>query len=159
MGYEHTQKGPWRFLGYFFALIFVPVIWAAGDEPMAVLALGGAMLLTVALCEGFSRLTIRDDGDQLSVAFGPPPVWHTHIAYRDIESIERDRSTFLDGWGVHWLPGRGTIYNVWGYDCVRIKTPKRTVRLGTNDVDQLVAFLTAKRYEYRTAAENRALGA
>ena len=38
MGYEHTQKGPWRFLGYFFALLFVPVIWAASEEPMAVLA-------------------------------------------------------------------------------------------------------------------------
>lgn len=155
MGYQHTQKGPWRLLGYFFALVLAPVIWAASDEPMAVLTLGGAMLLVIALCEGFSRLTIRDDGDQLSVAFGPPPVWQTHIPYRDIESIEPSRSTFLDGWGVHWLPGWGTIYNVWGFDCVRIKTGKRTVRLGTDDVDQLVAFLTAKRYEYRTAAENR----
>lgn len=159
MGYDHTQKGPWRFLGYFFAVILVPIVWAASEDPMAVLVLGSSMLLVIALCEGFSRLTIRDDGDQLSVSFGPPPVWQTHISYRDIESIEPDRSTFLDGWGVHWLPGRGTIYNVWGFDCVRIKTAKRIVRLGTNDVDRLVAFLTAKRYEYRTAAENRAIEA
>lgn len=156
MGYEHTQKGPWRFLGYFFALIMAPAAWAASEEPMAVLGIAGGMLLVVVLCEGFSRLTIRDDGDQLSVLFGPPPVWQTHISYRDIESVAPDRSTFLDGWGVHWLPSRGTIYNVWGYDCVRIKTGKRTVRVGTDDVDGLVAFLTAKRYEYRTAAENRA---
>ena len=159
MGYEHTQRGPWRFLGYFLALVMVPVMWSASEEPMAVLLFGGVMVMTVVLCEGFSRLTIRDDGDQLSVSFGPPPVWQTHVSYRDIESIEPDRSTFLDGWGVHWLPGRGTIYNVWGFDCVRIKAGKRTLRLGTNDMDRLVAFLTAKRYEYRTAAENRALEA
>jgi hypothetical protein len=100
-------------------------------------------------------LTIRDDGDQLSVSFGPPPVWRTQILYRDIESIDPDRSTFLDGWGVHWMPGKGMIYNVWGFDCVRVRTDNRTVRLGTNDVDTLVAFLTAKRYEFRTAAQNR----
>lgn len=156
MGYEHTQRGPWRFIGYFYALVMTPVLWMAGDSPIAVLLLGGAVLLVIVLCEGFSRLTIQDEGDRLNVAFGPPPLWHTEIAYRDIESIEPARSTFLDGWGVHWLPGRGTIYNVWGYDCVRVKTAKRIVRLGTNDVDRLVAFLTAKRYEYRTAAENRA---
>ena len=155
MGYEHTQTGPWKYLGYLFALILAPAIWAASDEPMAVLTLGGAALLVILLCEGFSRLTIRDDGDRLAVVFGPPPVWRTQIFYRDIESVEPDRSTFLDGWGIHWLPGRGTIYNVWGYDCVRIKTDRRTVRLGTDDVDTLVAFLTAKRYEYRTMAENR----
>ncbi len=156
MGYEHTQKGPWRFLGYVFALALLPVLWAASDDPMAVLAIGGAVLLVIVLCEAFSRLTIRDDGDRLSVVFGPPPVWRTQVLYRDIESVEPDRSSFLDGWGVHWLPGKGTIYNVWGFDCVRVKTPRRTVRLGTDDVDRLVAFLTAKRYEYRTAAENRA---
>lgn len=159
MGYEHTQKGPWRFLGYFFALTLIPVVWAASDEPMAVVAIGGVMFLLVAVCEGFSRLTIRDEGDRLAVSFGPPPVWRTHIAYRDIESVEAARSNFLDGWGVHWIPGRGTIYNVWGYDCVRVTTPNRTVRLGTDDVERLVAFLTAKRYEYRTVAQNRAEGA
>ncbi len=155
MSYEHTQTGPWHFLGYLFALIMVPVIWEAGDEPMAVLVLGAAMLPVIALTAGFSRLTIRDDGDQLGVYFGPPFVWRTRIAYRDIESVQPDRSTFWDGWGVHWMPGKGTIYNVWGFDCVRVKTAKRTVRLGTDDAPRLVAFLTAKRYECRTAAENR----
>ena len=157
MGYEHTQKGPWRFLGYVIALLMLPTAWVASDEPVAVLVVGAGMLLVIAVTEGFSRLTIRDDGDQLAVLFGPPPVWQTRISYRDIESVEPDRSTFLDGWGVHWLPGRGTIYNVWGYDCVRVRTGKRTLRLGTDDIERLVAFLTAKRYEYRTAADNRAL--
>lgn len=150
MGYEHTQTGPWKYLGYFFAAAMIPAVWAASDEPLAVLTLGGAMLLLILLCEGFSRLTIRDDGDRLGVYYGPPPVWRTQVLYRDIESVEPDRSTFLDGWGVHWIPGRGTTYNVWGYDCVKLKVGRRTIRLGTDDVASLAAFLTAKRAEFRT---------
>lgn len=155
MGYNHTQKGPWKYLGYLIAVMMVPLIWTVSDEPLAVLLSGGVVLLVLILTEGFSRLTIRDDGDRLGVFFGPPAVWHTHIAYRDIESVEPDRSTFLDGWGVHWVPGRGTTYNVWGFDCACVKTAKRTVRIGSDDVPRLVAFLTAKRYESRTAADGR----
>jgi len=151
MGYEHTQRGPWRWIGYAIVVALVPVLWQVADEPVAVVLIAGGAALIMVTTEGFSRLTIRDDGDRLGVYFGPPPIARTQIAYRDIDTVEADRSTFLDGWGIHWTPGRGVIYNVWGYDCVRITADRRVIRLGTDDVDTLVAFLTAKRYEYRAA--------
>lgn len=144
MGYEQTQTGPWKYLGYLVAAGIAPGLWTASDEALAVLAIGGVMLLVVVVCEGFSRMTIRDEGDRLGVYFGPPPVWWTRIPYREILSAEPARTTFLDGWGVHWMPGRGTTYNVWGFDCVKITTARRTIRLGTDDAETLAAFLTAQ---------------
>ncbi|MGI6417969.1 MAG: hypothetical protein ACOX1P_20135 [Thermoguttaceae bacterium] len=144
MGYEHTQRGPGRYLGYLAAAGMVPLIWTAGNDTLAAVAIGAAALLVVVVCEGFSRLTIRDEGDRLGVHFGPPPVWRTHILYRDMVSAEQAKTTFLDGWGVHWMPGRGMTYNVWGFDCVKIKTARRTIQLGTDDAGGLAAFLAAK---------------
>ena len=144
MGYEHTQRGPWRYLGYLAAAGMVPLIWTAGNDTLAAVAIGAAALLVAVVCEGFSRLTIRDEGDRLGVYFGPPPVWRTHILSRDLVSAEQAKTTFLDGWGVYWMPCRGMTYTVWGFDCVKIKTARRTIQLGTDDAGGLAAFLAAK---------------
>ena len=53
--------------------------------------------------------------------------------HQDIEDPEVGRSRLIDGWGIHWVPGRGWTYNLWGFRCVQIKHLGRTVRIGTDD--------------------------
>ncbi len=36
-------------------------------------------------------------------------------------AVSAARSNWLDGWGIHYFPGRGIIYNLWGFDCVRVQ--------------------------------------
>ena len=89
----------------------------------------------------FMQLTVRDEQDALAVRFGPLPLFFTRIPYDKIRSVEPDRTTLLDGWGIHYLPGRGTTFNIWGFHCVRVELENRTIRIGTDDVENLVAFL------------------
>ena len=69
---------------------------------------------------------------------------HKRFAYDTIESADRSRTKIIDGWGIHWVPGRGMTYNLWGFDCVEFDVGKRQVRVGSDDVDNLVAFLRHK---------------
>jgi hypothetical protein len=54
------------------------------------------------------------------------------------------KSDLLDGWGMHWVPGRGWIWNAIGRDCVEIELAGRRFRVGTNDVPGLLALLTRR---------------
>jgi len=72
------------------------------------------------------------------------PLFGTSIHYSEITDVAPDRSTFLEGWGVHYMPGRGWIYNLSGFDCVRITMGRKTVRVGTDDQENLVCFLRTK---------------
>jgi hypothetical protein len=47
----------------------------------------------------------------------------------------------MDGWGIHYVPFRGWTYNLWGFDCVVLQLGSKTVRIGTDDADNLLAFL------------------
>ena len=85
---------------------------------------------------------IRVSGqDALAVRFGPLPLFFTRIPYDKIRSVEPGQTTLLDGWGIHYLPGRGTTFNIWGFHCVRIELESRTLRIGTDDVENLTQFL------------------
>jgi len=52
-----------------------------------------------------------------------------------------DRTRFIDGWGIHWIPWRGWTYNLWGFRCVRLKHLGRTIRIGTDDPEGLRDYL------------------
>ena len=56
----------------------------------------------------------------------------------------RGRSSWIDGWGIHWIPGRGYTYNLWGFSCAKLDVRGRTVRIGSDDADKLVEFLKSK---------------
>ena len=47
--------------------------------------------------------------------YGPLPVFSESIRYSDITLVEYDRSGVIDGWGIHWVPGRRTTRNLWGF--------------------------------------------
>ncbi len=144
MGYEHTQRGHWYLILLAVAIGCVATGWLLRHEPAGhYISLGIAILLTVlALC--FIQLTVRDEQDALAVRFGPFPLFFTRIPYDRIRDAQPGRTTLLDGWGIHYLPGRGTTYNIWGFSCVRIDLDNRIVRIGSDDVENLVMFLRSR---------------
>jgi len=143
--YEHKQYGPWWWLIIGVAVIQLAAAYLIGIQSQAAgVSLGvlGCLLFLLSLC--FRYLMIRDEGEYLSVRFGPIPLFGAKIRYRDIESVEPDRTTVLDGWGLHWVPGRGTTINIWGFDCVKLRVRGRTIRIGTDDRDNLYRLIKTK---------------
>ena len=143
--YFHTQVGPIAWiLGLVAAAFFGLALFAhQADRPFFGLVALGALLLGLAPC--FHRLTVRDDGDQLTVRFGPIPLFGTKIKYADITRVEPGRLDWLDGGGIHYVPGRGWVYNLWGPDCVHIfKDRPRPIRVGSDDLKGLLEFLKRK---------------
>jgi hypothetical protein len=140
MLYRHTQKSP---LGWMLLLVTTGCgvgAWLTRDLGMAGV---GALPALFAAC--FWTLTVEDGVDHLAVRFGPVPVFGTRIRYDAMTSVEAGRSTLIDGWGIHFVPGRGWTYNLWGWDCVVIGRGQGAVlRVGTDDAEGLVAFLNAR---------------
>ena len=73
-----------------------------------------------------------------------------YLTYVFIPAFALFTSGLMDGWGIHWNPKHGWIYNIWGYDCVKIMRGEKAVRIGTNDLPGLLALLTEKATESGT---------
>jgi len=143
MGYCHRQNAPLHFI--LLAITLAMLVFALNipeDGAKLTVLLVAVSCFLISLC--FGHLVVRDDRDALSVRFGPLPLFGVRVPYAQIMAAEAARSTFLDGWGVHWMPGKGWIYNLWGRDCVRIHMGRKTVRVGTDDVAGLLAFLKTR---------------
>ncbi len=142
--YNHTQRAP---LGYILgaSAVGIAVVGAlSNDHPGAVvvvIATAGLVFLA-ALC--FGRMAVSDAGEHLAIRYGPLRVFRKRIRYADITKVERGRSKFIDGWGIHWIPWRGTTYNLWGFDCAVLRVKGKIVRVGSDDADNLVEFLRGK---------------
>ena len=144
MSYSHTQRGPiWVMLAFFGAAAFAGAWMARGEMPLA-LTLAGLGAVMVVLALSFGTLTVRDDGDSLAIRYGPLPLFRKRISYGSITSAEASRSTLIDGWGIHYIPGRGWTFNLWGWTCVRLRVNGRTIRVGSDDAENLARFLGTK---------------
>lgn len=141
MSYQHTQYGYFHLVMYpIAAAMLVAAWWLSADAQAALgLSMAGLIVLLVGFC--FQSLTIVDLGNRLQLRFGPLPLFYKSFWYEDIESAESGTSSLLDGWGIHWVPGRGWTYNLWGFDCAVLRINNRTVRIGTDEPAQLVSFL------------------
>ena len=84
----------------------------------------------------FGSLTISDEGEWLALRFGPLPVLRKTIRYADITGVEVGRTTIIDGWGIHYMPGRGWTYNIWGFGCVKLTLGRKIIRVGTDDAEE-----------------------
>ena len=142
--YEHTQKGHLHLIVYSAAVALFVVTWASLDDlpTMIIPYLAACLMVLAGWC--FKTLTVRDEGEHLAVRFGSLRVFRTCIPYAQMIAVETARSSVIDGWGVHWMPGKGWIYNLWGFDCVRINLGRKKVRIGTDDPQGLTEFLKTK---------------
>lgn len=145
--YDHRQKSPLCCLLYALA---VGILIAAGVlinvPPQSVLSLvlfisSGVILIIAA---GFHYLTVADEIDRLSISFGPLPLFRRTVVYDQIVSAEVDRTTVIEGWGIHLSPRGGWVWNLWGRDCVKIQLQKGTLRVGTDDAENLARFINGK---------------
>ena len=73
--------------------------------------------------------TIHYEGDSLSIRFGPLPVLRKTIRYADITGVETGHTKVIDGWGIHYIPGRGWTYNLWGFGCVKLTRGRKKGRV------------------------------
>jgi hypothetical protein len=142
MSYDHTQRAP-----LYLVLVAGAVVEAGvGVWLLAVQRVVGGVLLVAAvgmtlLAFCFAWLRVRDEGDHLAVRYGPVPLVGKRIPYSQMLEAEPARSSVIDGWGIHYRPGAGWIWNLWGFGCVALRLRTKQLRIGTDDVAGLVAFL------------------
>ena len=142
MQYNHTQTGGLQLILYVTAGIFAAGAWFTRDvDPVMWIILLSTAAAVLLLVFAFYHLRVCDEGDCLAIRYGPLPLFRKRIPYARITAVEPDRSTFLDGWGIHYVPLRGWTYNLWGFDCVKLTLGRKVIRVGTDDVENLIEFL------------------
>jgi hypothetical protein len=149
--YDHTQRAPLHRLLTGLAVFMLtglalPDAGGALDATVMIVGLAAVFFL-LSLC--FGHLRVHDAGDALELRFGPLPLATKRVPYAGIRAAEPARSKWIDGWGVHWVPGRGWTWNLWGYDCVELDTFGGTLRIGTDEPERLAAFLRERIAERR----------
>ena len=149
MEYDHTQKAP---LHWFLAIpgsLMLVSAWYAPDPAWVagVLSVVGGVMIALSMC--FRTLRVHAGAERLHLAFGPIHLFRSALRYDQIVGARADRSRWFEGWGIHRWPGRGWLWNLWGFDCVALDLRDgTTLRIGTDDVPGLVEHVTA-----RTAGE------
>ncbi|MEQ9409629.1 MAG: hypothetical protein RIK87_17975 [Fuerstiella sp.] len=142
--YAHTQRGWIHWICYIAAVVMFAGSAATGGlgspVPGIVLLASGALCAVLGL--GVQALTVSDGGDRLLVAFGPLPLFRTSISYAEIAEVTVGRTRWIDGWGLHYVPGRGWTYNINGWDCVEIRRSNgRLLRVGTDEPQRLASVI------------------
>ncbi|MEL7498639.1 MAG: hypothetical protein AAFN77_13615 [Planctomycetota bacterium] len=152
--YQHTQKSPLNLLLYLPAIFLFFVAWQIRENapPSVTVAIIAIVLIVLAL--SFQSLTIRDDEDALDIRYGPLNFFGLRIPYDQITHAQPSNSSLIDGWGIHFIPLRGWTVNLWGFECVLIsRKDKKDIRIGTDDSENLVAFLQSRSRTIDTATE------
>lgn len=140
--YEHRQ---WTWLpgiGVIAALVAVgiattsvPTKWSDYTHWIWIVPVVAALPAVV-----FSSLWTAVDASTLRWHFGPS-FWRKSIALTDIAQVEVIRTSFWNGWGIRHTR-RGWLYNVAGFDAVRVTTRNGTsVLIGTDDVKRFAAAI------------------
>jgi len=144
-GYDHTQRAPMHWILWAVVVLVAGIAWLTRGEPGTLVPLGIVECLCVIAALAFKWLRVCDAGEALLIAFGPLPLARKRIRYSDVAGVEMARSTLVDGWGIHYVIGRGWIWNLWGRDCARLTLRNgRHFRIGTDDPAGLVAFLESR---------------
>jgi hypothetical protein len=138
--YRHTQTAPiWLILVAFVPALVAGALAADAMALRAILLIAAAVFLLLAAC--FRSLTVEDGGDHLVVRYGPLPLFQKRFAYADMADVAAGRSRTIDGWGIHYVPGRGWTYNLWGYECVELRYRGVLLRIGSDEAGNLARFL------------------
>jgi hypothetical protein len=144
MSYSHTQYGKLHYLLWIVAAGEFALAWVLRGIPTILPILVCVGLVVLVLSLAFVRLTVCDEVTHLAVRYGPLPIFSKQFPYAELTAVEPCRSTWIDGRGIHYMPGRGWIYNLSGYDCVKLALGDKTVRIGTDEPEKLAAFLRTK---------------
>jgi hypothetical protein len=150
--YKHVQHTPGLLLQLMYVIGLFVVLGRVliGEQPIPWFS--PPILLFILIFAGsFHHLTVEDKRERLSVSFGPIPLFRRTIRYDDIVGVEIGRTTILDGWGIHWSLRGGWVWNIWGRDCVVLQLRKGILRVGTDDAENLAAFVRGRIGERRAS--------
>jgi len=140
MRYEHVQYGYWGAGTLVFVLIMgaITLPEAFASSTVGGWALTASLVVIFAITALFSKLTVRIEDTLLTASFGRG--WPQRVIdLSDVATAAAVRNTWIQGWGIRKISG-GWMYNVWGLDAIEFTTKSGTlVRIGTNDVDDLLA--------------------
>ncbi len=133
--YSHTQRATLILAVMIGAVVAVAIATVLAGQPYWPLGIVAAILVVTAWL--FSSLTIRITPDTICWHFGPG-LFHWIRPLSTIESADRSRSHWWNGWGIRFT-GFGWLYNVSGFDIlvITLKNGKR-FGLGTDDPDGLL---------------------
>ena len=142
-GYSHTQKAPLCLIPLRLgAVLLCPSLdgWRYSEYSRRWRCGPGHRLAR----PGLPSSERRGRGDRLAIRFGPVPLFRRTMRYADIEKVEVGRTRILDGWGIHYSIRGGWVWNLWARDCVVVHLKKGTLRIGTDDAENLARFLEGK---------------
>ncbi len=154
--YYHRQRAPLCLILYGLAVAFFVIAWFVRTVPpqstlSLIFVLVGLVILILAT--GFHHLTVADEIDRLRISFGPLPLFQRSVLYEEVIRADVDRTTFIEGWGIHLSPRGGWVWNLWGRDCVTLQMKHGTLRIGTDDAENLAAFVNGRVEELGLNAE------
>jgi hypothetical protein len=138
--YKHTQIA-WSIIvpADIAALVCLYLVFA---KDITVAAVG--FFILVILTYLFYALTVIGTEETLQVKFGIGLVRKT-FRLKDIQTVEPFRTSFWHGWGIHYSPD-GTVFNVSGYDAIRLTmSDRKRYIIGTDDRDRLMRYIEANR--------------
>ena len=140
MRYEHVQYGYWGPGTVVFVLIMgmITLPEAFDSSTAGGWALTASLVAIAVITVLFSKLTVQIQDAELSASFGHG--WPRRVVdLSDVATATSVRNTWIQGWGIRKISG-GWMYNVWGLDAIEFTmTSGDLVRIGTNDVDNLLA--------------------
>ena len=141
--YEHTQKGPWYLLLLAIAASQITIVatGAVNEPPWAFWLLAAVSILMIVLAFSFRSLTVQVTTTEIRASFGPLPLMGKRVRLQEVQGVQTTRSTLFDGWGIHWNPRHGWIYNLWGFDCIALDLGKTQLRIGTDEPQELLQFV------------------
>ncbi|OGB91182.1 MAG: hypothetical protein A2Z31_05210 [candidate division NC10 bacterium RBG_16_65_8] len=130
MRYEHTQRGT---VVQVALLIGAAACFTLTQLVPAPPFVAPMVLVVFAICAYlFSSLTIQVTDRALHWCFGPG-MFRKEVALTEIKTAEVTRTRLLEGWGIH-KTSRGWLYNVSGFDAVRITLHSdKSILLGTDE--------------------------
>lgn len=141
--YRHIQRSPIYLVIYAIGLLSIGLVLYLEPSPAKYAPLVGGAVATI-VGTSFHYLRVQDEGDFLRVGFGPLPLFQRKVWYHDIRQVEVGRTLILDGLGIHMSMRGGWVWNIWGRDCVVIHFDKSVLRVGTDDAENLRAFIDSK---------------
>jgi hypothetical protein len=158
--YYHKQFMPLCVLPHLIgcACFFMAGLFLFQNGPMpAVLLLCFNGLLFSVIGAGFHHMTVVDKGAHLAVSCGPLTFLKKRVQYDDIRAIELGKMSVLDGLGIGLSLRGGWFCNPGARDCVVIHLKNgfiRTIRIGTNDAENLVRYLESRISSNKQEDEN-----
>ena len=142
--YWHRQQAPLCLILYAISAGLLVAGWSVRVEPFVSVVLLFVGTLVLVLGASLHHLTVADEGDRLTVAFGPVPLFRRSIPYDDIREVEIGRSAIFEGWGIHLSLRGGWVWNIWGRDCVVLRLRRGIIRIGTDDAENLAQFVQGR---------------